>query len=128
MIHLKPNSRQKKIPKSLQFLYSLFLAQTLTLRWRYIRRLKKKQNKNATSHENIGSLKTAIEEEYSKMSEEFILNSFLFQAIQFSSTVLFQTILFSISIVFIYRQLYVKKLYFKQFSWALEHSLALFNP
>ena len=27
---------------------------------------------NATSHPNIGSLKTAIEEEWNKMSEEFI--------------------------------------------------------
>ena len=30
---------------------------------------------NATSHLNIGSLKTAIEEEWNKMSEEFILNA-----------------------------------------------------
>ena len=28
---------------------------------------------NATLHQNIGSLKTAIEEEWNKMSEEFIL-------------------------------------------------------
>ena len=28
---------------------------------------------NTTSHPNIGSLKTAIEEEWNKMSEEFIL-------------------------------------------------------
>ena len=28
--------------------------------------------RNATSHPNIGSLKTAIEEEWNKMSEEFI--------------------------------------------------------
>ena len=28
---------------------------------------------NADSHSNIGSLKTAIEEEWNKMSEEFIL-------------------------------------------------------
>ena len=28
---------------------------------------------NATSHPNIGSFKTAIEEEWNKMSEEFIL-------------------------------------------------------
>ena len=28
---------------------------------------------NASSHPNIGSLKTAIEEEWNKMSEEFIL-------------------------------------------------------
>ena len=28
---------------------------------------------NATSHSNIGSFKTAIEEEWNKMSEEFIL-------------------------------------------------------
>ena len=30
---------------------------------------------NATSHPNIGSLKTAIEEEWKKMSEEFILKA-----------------------------------------------------
>ena len=30
---------------------------------------------NATSHPNIGSLKTAIEEEWNKMSEEFILKA-----------------------------------------------------
>ena len=30
---------------------------------------------NATSHPNIGSLKTAIEEEWIKMSEEFILKA-----------------------------------------------------
>ena len=30
---------------------------------------------NATSHRNIGSLKTAIEKEWNKMSEEFILNA-----------------------------------------------------
>ena len=30
---------------------------------------------NATSHPNIGSFKTAIEEEWNKMSEEFILNA-----------------------------------------------------
>ena len=30
---------------------------------------------NATSHLNIGSLKTAIEEEWNKMSEEFILKA-----------------------------------------------------
>ena len=34
----------------------------------------RKQNKtNATSHPNIGALKNAIEEEWNKMSEEFIL-------------------------------------------------------
>ena len=31
---------------------------------------------NATPHSNIGSLKTAIEEEWNKMHEEFILNAF----------------------------------------------------
>ena len=30
---------------------------------------------NATSHPNIGSLKTAIEEEWNKMSEEFLLKA-----------------------------------------------------
>ena len=30
---------------------------------------------NATSHPNIASLKTAIEEEWNKMSEEFILRA-----------------------------------------------------
>ena len=30
---------------------------------------------NATSHPNIGSLKTAIEEEWNKMSKEFILKA-----------------------------------------------------
>ena len=30
---------------------------------------------NATSHPNIGLLKTAIEEEWNKMSEEFILKA-----------------------------------------------------
>ena len=30
---------------------------------------------NATSHPNIGSLKNAIEEEWNKMSEEFILKT-----------------------------------------------------
>ena len=30
---------------------------------------------NPTSHPNIGSLKTAIEEEWNKMSEEFILKA-----------------------------------------------------
>ena len=30
---------------------------------------------NTTSHPNIGLLKTAIEEEWNKMSEEFILNA-----------------------------------------------------
>ena len=30
---------------------------------------------NATSHPNIGSLKTAIEEEWNKMSEKFILKA-----------------------------------------------------
>ena len=30
---------------------------------------------NATSHPNIGSFKTAIEEEWNKMSEEFILKA-----------------------------------------------------
>ena len=30
---------------------------------------------NATTHPNIGSLKTAIEEEWNKMSEEFILKA-----------------------------------------------------
>ena len=30
---------------------------------------------NATSHRNIGSLKTAIEEEWNKMSEEFMLKA-----------------------------------------------------
>ena len=35
---------------------------------------------NATSHPNIGLFKTAIEEEWNKMSEEFILKAFkLFQ-------------------------------------------------
>ena len=32
-------------------------------------------NSNATSHPNIGSLKTAFEEEGNKMSEEFILKA-----------------------------------------------------
>ena len=31
---------------------------------------------NATSHRNIGLLKTAIEEEWNKMSEEFILKAY----------------------------------------------------
>ena len=31
---------------------------------------------NATSHLNIGSLKTVIEEEWNKMSEEFILKAY----------------------------------------------------
>ena len=31
---------------------------------------------NATSHPNIGLLKTAIEEEWNKMSEEFILKAY----------------------------------------------------
>ena len=35
----------------------------------------RKQNKNATSHPNIGSLKNAIEEEWNKMSEKFILKA-----------------------------------------------------
>ena len=30
---------------------------------------------NATSHPNIGSLKTAIEKEWNKMAEEFILKA-----------------------------------------------------
>ena len=30
---------------------------------------------NKTSHSNIGSLKTAIEKEWNKMSEEFILKA-----------------------------------------------------
>ena len=34
-----------------------------------------KTKKNATSYPNIGLLKTAIEEEWNKMSEEFILES-----------------------------------------------------
>ena len=38
-------------------------------RWRF-----RKQNKS-TSHPNIESLKTAIEEEWYKMSEEFILKA-----------------------------------------------------
>ena len=33
-------------------------------------------NTNATSHSNIGSLNTAIEEEWNKMSEEFILKAY----------------------------------------------------
>ena len=60
----------------------------------------------------------------------------LFQAIQFNQRVIIQTIQFSISIVFIYTQLKVKtvlfqtiqfsiqrKFHFKQFSFALIHSL-----
>ena len=34
-----------------------------------------KKKTNATSHANIGSLKTAIEEEWNKISEEFILRT-----------------------------------------------------
>ena len=34
-----------------------------------------KNKTNATSHRNIGSLKTAIEEEWNKMSEDFILKA-----------------------------------------------------
>ena len=30
---------------------------------------------NATSHQNIGSLKIAVEEEWNKMSEEFVLKT-----------------------------------------------------
>ena len=40
--------------------------------------------------------------------------TFLFQAIQFSQTVLIQTIQFSISIVFVYTQLNVKRVPFKK--------------
>ena len=36
---------------------------------------RKQKKKNATSHPNIGSLKTAIEEGWNKMSEEFILKA-----------------------------------------------------
>ena len=35
-----------------------------------------KNKTNATSHVNIGSLKTAIEEEWNKMPEEFILKAY----------------------------------------------------
>ena len=34
------------------------------------------ENKNANSHSNIGSLKIAIQEEWNKIPEEFILKAF----------------------------------------------------
>ncbi len=37
---------------------------------------------NATSHQNVGSLKTDIEEEWNKMSEEFILKAYKDVSIQ----------------------------------------------
>ena len=66
---LKPS--QKKFSKLLVF-YGPHQAQTLNpldyAIWDVL------ENKtNATSHPNICSLKTAIEEEWNKMSEEFIL-------------------------------------------------------
>ena len=45
--------------------------------------------------------------------------TFLFQATQFSQTVLIQTIQFSMSIDFVYTQLISKQFYFKQLSFAL---------
>ena len=56
----------------MEFLYDLHQAQTLTplitLVWGVL------ENKtNATSYPSIGSLKIAIEEDWNKMSEEFIL-------------------------------------------------------
>ena len=35
----------------------------------------RKQKKNTTSHRNIGSFKTVIEEEWNKMSKRFILKA-----------------------------------------------------
>ena len=49
-----------------------FIKQKLQPPWlRYMGRFRNQTN--VTSHPNIGSLKTAIEEEWDKMSEEFIL-------------------------------------------------------
>ena len=58
----------------MEFLCGFHQAQTLTPWLRYVGRLKNKKT-NATSHPNIGSFKTAIEEEWHKMSEEFILKA-----------------------------------------------------
>ena len=53
------------------------------------------------------------------MSTQFnCQKTFLFQAIQFSQTVLIQTIEFSIRTDFVYTQLKSKQFYFKQFSLA----------
>ena len=61
-------------PSPKDFLCGLHQVQTLTpfdyAIWGVL------ENKtNATSHPNIGSLKTAFEEEWNKMSEEFILKA-----------------------------------------------------
>ena len=49
--------------------------------------------------------------------------TFLFQAIQFSHTILIQTILFNISIVFVYTQLNVKTVIFQIINLGLSTQL-----
>ena len=59
---LNTETKPKKFPKQLKFLYGLHWAQTITPWSHYMGRFRK-QNK------------TAIEEEWNKMSEEFILKA-----------------------------------------------------
>ena len=67
---LHAETKPNKFPKYLEFLYGLHQAQTLTpLITLYGGVLENKTN--ATSHLNIGSFKTAIEEEWNKIKIVF---------------------------------------------------------
>ena len=70
MIRLTPKS-SKIFPKKLEFVHGLHQAQTLILLITLYSVLEKKTN--VTTHPNICSFKTAIEDKWNEMSEEFIL-------------------------------------------------------
>ena len=60
-------------PKNFRNNWSFFMASINSLDYAIWSILENKTN--ATSHPNIGLLKTAIKEEWNKMSEEFILKA-----------------------------------------------------
>ena len=69
----KPSPPQKKFRNNLNFFMAFIKTRPYPLD--YTIRGVFENKTNATSHRNIGSFKTAIEEEWNKMSEELILKA-----------------------------------------------------
>ena len=68
-------SKQAKKRKRIYDFFGLHQVLTSTPWLGYKGCFRKKKITNTTSHPNISSLKTAIKEEWNKMSEEFILKA-----------------------------------------------------
>ena len=74
LLNAATKPKKENFRNNWEFLYGLHQAQTLSP-WISLYGGVLENKTNATSYPNIGSLKNAIEEEWNKMSEEFILKA-----------------------------------------------------